>query len=83
MNKCDPVTNKFKEPLNKILEVLISIIAIALGAIAFLRIMTPVASSLLYPLDNILRFGLFVTTLFFIMTFLAKPLFRMLKVEQL
>ncbi len=73
--------NKFEEPLNRVLEVFISVIVGTLGIIAFLKIMTPIESSLLYPLGDFLRFGLFTITLFLIMSFIANPLFKMLKVE--
>ena len=81
MSECDKLTNKFKDPMNRILEVLILFMVIALGAIAFLKIMTPIDSSLLYGVGDFLRFGLFVMTLFLIITFIMKPLFKMLKVD--
>jgi len=73
--------NKFEEPLNRLLEIFISIIVGTLGVIAFVKIMTPIESSVLYQLGDFLRFGLFTITLFLIMSFIAKPLFKMLKVE--
>ncbi len=80
MSKRDKITNKFDEPWNKVLEVFISVIVGSLGVVAFLKIMTPIESSILYQLGNFLRFGLFTVTLFIIMSFVAKPLFKMLKV---
>jgi hypothetical protein len=73
------LTNKFREPLNKVLELLISIILVALGAIVFIKIMTPIENSLLYGLEDLLRFALFVISLFLIIFFIAKPLFKVLK----
>jgi hypothetical protein len=67
--------------MNRILEVLILFMVIALGVIAFMKIMTPIDSSLLYGVGDFLRFGLFVMTLFLIITFIMKPLFKMLKVD--
>lgn len=81
MSNYDKVNNKFEEPLNKVLEVFISLGIVALGAITFLQIMMPIESSPLYPLGGFLRFGLFVTTLFLIMFFIANPLFKTLKVK--
>ena len=81
MSECDKLTNKFKDPMNRILEVLILFMVIALGVIAFMKIMTPIDSSLLYGVGDFLRFGLFVMTLFLIITFIMKPLFKMLKVD--
>jgi len=79
MSKCEKLLNRFEEPLNRILEVVISIIVGALGVIAFLKIMTPNEGSLFYQVDNFLRFGLFTVTLFIIMSFIFKPLFKVLK----
>lgn len=73
--------NKFEEPLNRLLEIFIAIIVGIFGVIAFVKIMTPIESSVLYQLGDFLRFGLFTVTLFLIMSFIAKPLFKMLKVE--
>jgi len=81
LSKCDKIMNKFEEPLNRLLEIFISIIVGTLGVIAFVKIMTPIESSVLYQLGDFLRFGLFTITLFLIMSFIAKPLFKMLKVE--
>lgn len=81
MSKCDKVTSKFEEPLNKVLEVLISVIVGVFGVIAFVKIMTPSENSLLYQVDDFLRFGFFVTSIFLIMSFVANPLFNMLKVD--
>jgi len=78
----DQLTNKFNEPVNKVLEVFISLIAITFGAIAFFIIMTPIESSILYELGSFLRFGIFVFTLFLIISFIVNPLFKMLKVEK-
>jgi len=82
LNKCDNLTNKFNEQLNRILEVLIFVIVGALGVVAFLKIMTPNDSSLLFQSNDFLRFGLFTVTLILIMTFIANPLFKMLKRER-
>jgi len=81
VNEFNNLTNKFEEPLNKVLEIFISVLVGILGVIAFLKIMTPIENSLLYQLGNFLRFGLFTITLFLIMSFVANPLFNMLKVE--
>jgi hypothetical protein len=67
--------------MNRVLAVLILVIVIAVGAIAFLKIMTPINSSLLYGLGDFLRFGLFVLTLFLIINFIMNPLIKMLKVD--
>ena len=80
MSECDKLANEFKDPMNRILEILILIIVIALGAIVFF--MTPIESSLLYGVGDFLRFGLFVMTLYLIMTFIINPLFKMLKVDK-
>lgn len=81
MNECDQLTKKFKEPLIRFLELLISFIVIALGGVAFVQIMTPNESSPLYQLGDFLRFGLFVIALFLIMFFIANPLFKILKIK--
>ena len=57
MSECDKLANEFKDPMNRILEILILIIVIALGAIVFFEIMTPIESSLLYGVGDFLRFG--------------------------
>ena len=82
MNKRNQLTNKFEKPLNRILELLILVVVVALGVVAFLKIMTPIESSMLYQISDFFRFSLFVVTLFLIMSFLANPLFKMLKVEE-
>ena len=82
MSECDKLTNEFKDPMNRILEILILIMVIALGAIVFFEIMTPIESSLLYGVGDFLRFGLFVMTLYLIMSFIINPLFKMLKVDK-
>lgn len=82
MSECDKLTNEFKDRMNRILEILILIIVIALGAIVFFEIMTPIESSLLYGVGDFLRFGLFVMTLYLIMSFIINPLFKMLKVDK-
>ncbi|TPH13574.1 hypothetical protein [Litorilituus lipolyticus] len=83
MSKVEQCTNRFDEPLNKVLEMFISVTVLALGIIAFVKIMTPNESSLFYPLDDLLRFGLFTVTLFLIMSFICKPLFNALKIVKL
>jgi hypothetical protein len=75
-------TNKFEEPLNKVLEILILVIVGALGVVVFLNIMTPNNSSILFQSNNFFRFGLFTVTLFLIMYFIATPLFNMLKMQK-
>jgi hypothetical protein len=82
LSECDKLTNEFKDRMNRILEILILIIVIALGAIVFFEIMTPIESSLLYGVGDFLRFGLFVMTLYLIMSFIINPLFKMLKVDK-
>jgi hypothetical protein len=82
LNKRNQLTNKFEKPLNRILELLILVVVVALGVVAFLKIMTPIESSMLYQISDFFRFSLFVVTLFLIMSFLANPLFKMLKVEE-
>lgn len=68
--------------MNKVLELLISVAAVAFGVIAFMAIMTPIESSILYGLGDFLRFSIFVTALFLSMFFIVNPLFNMLKVKR-
>lgn len=79
MNK---LTNRFKEPLNKVLELLILVVVVALGVIVFKEVMTPIESSILYGQADLFRFSLFVTALFLIMSFVVNPLFKILKVQR-
>ena len=69
--------------MNRVLEVLIAIVMLGLGGVAFVQIMTPSSSSVLYQLDSFLRFGLFTLTLFLLMYFIANPLFKRLSVKKL
>ena len=74
--------NKYEEPLNRLLEVLISVVVIGIGAILFLKIMTPNDGSILYQSNGFFRFGLFTVSLFLVMNFIFKPLLNCLKTKK-